>query len=247
MTRSSDRPGVVVSRLVDADVDPSQAAVIRAALDAGEPRVCLVVPGDQHPEAACPECGRANVIWNTASDVWNLVARPEEILCVGCFVGRFAAAYPEHRILTINTFGPLIQEWVPPAVWVKLDQPCATCDGDSQGLTPCEADCLLGRQVHELRETCPKCHGDYSYRECDHCQNGSVLRVRAAVRVLPVVDYLRRIPDEPCIEVVTPSYVREWHAPAPDSTHDALMQRQVALDPPPRPGVDWVVLLEFVP
>lgn len=50
------------------------------------------------------------------------------------------------------------------------------------------------------------------------------------VRVLPVVGYMRgRVPDAPCIEVVTASYVREWYECPPDATHDRIMHRMVDL------------------
>lgn len=217
---------------------PAQAAVVRAARDAGEPRALLVVRG-----------GGADC------------------------TGGYECTAPEHQLGCYRSTYSTPDGIQAPAVWVKLDQPCGRCLGhrtvpDSDNPTALDygyrnpltcPDCLDGRQVHGLEAQCPTCSGDgcdspclaahpddgRPHNPCPTCgRDGSVLLARAAVRVLPVTaDPIAPSSTEPCVQVANSAgfdstpIVQLW---------TGTQLEQLDLDPP-RPGVDWVVLLEFAP
>lgn len=48
-----------------------------------------------HPEDACDQCGRPNIVWFTDNPLWNAAIPAEQrhlILCPVCFVRRFERA-----------------------------------------------------------------------------------------------------------------------------------------------------------
>lgn len=143
--------------------------------------------------------------------------------------------------------------WVAPKRWVDATGPCPTCDGFGYFLLrddPAEdqlcpnPDCADGRRRVALAVPCPACDGKGARYErgaerwCSNCDHGSVVFAHATVEVLPVTEKdIHGVPPEAYVYVLTDG--RAFLCRGDD-------EQALALDSPPVPGRDFVVLLDNV-